>query len=291
MPASGSKCRERAPDPGALSWSGGHVTSGRTGPSAAAPDAATPALNAQGAPLLSHCASMNGALRRIRTTRYVAAEAARNPALRRAVPAFLAFNMVEYGSWVVILIYAYSATGPASVGFVALAQLLPAAVVAPLAATLGDRYPRERILLAAYLVLAACTVTTAAGMLLAWAPLAVYTAAVAASMSLTLVRPAHSSLMPSLARTPEELTAANAVSSIAEAGGLLAGPLLAAAVLTWSTPGVVLALLAGAALIAAILVLGLRPLRRPQLDRHLGALRQPRVSSCQNAAVKRQLGP
>jgi hypothetical protein len=206
---------------------------------------------------------MAGVVGRIRATVDVAAKAARNPALRRVELAFLAFNAVEYGSWVAILLYAYSATGPASVGFVALAQLLPAAVVAPVAATLGDRYPRERILLGAYALLAAFTGTTAAGMLLGWPPPAVYAAAILASMSLTLVRPAQNSVLPSLARTPEELTAANAVSSIAEAGGLLTGPLLAAAVLAWSTPGVVLSLLAGAAAVAAVLVLGLRPENRP----------------------------
>lgn len=206
---------------------------------------------------------MAGVLGRIRTTRDVAAEAARNPVLRRVEVAFLAFNTVEYGSWVAILLYAYSATGPASVGFVALAQLLPAALIAPLAATLGDRYPRERILLAAYALLAIFTGTTAAGMLSGWPALAVYLAAILSSMSLTLVRPTQNAILPSLARTPEELTAANAVSSIAEAGGLLAGPLLVAAVLAYSTTGVVLGLLAGLAAVAAILVIGLRPEGRP----------------------------
>ncbi|MCJ7710121.1 MAG: MFS transporter, partial [Chloroflexi bacterium] len=202
---------------------------------------------------------MTGLTGRIRTTVRVAVEAARNPALRRAELAFLTFNTVEYGSWVAILIYAYGATGPASVGIVALAQLLPAAVVAPLAGTRGDRYPRERVLLAAYVLLTVFTAMTAAGMLLGLNPLAVYLAAILAAMSLTLVRPTQNALLPSLARTPEELTAANAVSSIAEAGGLLMGPLSAAVILSFSTPGAVTALLAGTAAVGAALVLGLRP--------------------------------
>ena len=199
---------------------------------------------------------------RFRATLRVAADAARSPALRRAELAFLAFNTVEYGSWVAILIYAYSATGATSVGVVAIAQLVPAAVVAPLAATLGDRYPRERVLLASYALLALFTGATAAGMLLALPAPVVYLAAIAAAMSLTLVRPSQNALLPSLARTPQELTAANAVSSIAEAGGLLLGPLAAAAILIVSTPGVVLAMLAVASGIAAVMVGGLRPERR-----------------------------
>jgi MFS family permease len=68
------------------------------------------------------------------------------PGLGRLQIAFLAFDAVEYGAWVAILLYAYEATGPASVGLVALAQLLPGALVAPLAANLGDRFARERVL-------------------------------------------------------------------------------------------------------------------------------------------------
>ena len=78
-------------------------------------------------------------------------------------------------------------------------------------------------------------------------------------MTLTLVRPAHNALLPGLAHDPSELTAANAVTSIAESSGLLLGPLSAAAILSVAGPGAVLALLALVAMTAAVLVLGLRP--------------------------------
>ena len=198
-------------------------------------------------------------LARLRSTLRIVGKVLRNTTLRRVELAFLSFNTVEYGSWVAILLYAYSATGPASVGLVALAQLLPAAVVAPFGGTLGDRFPRERVLLAAYSLFATWTALIAAGMLLAWPVAVVYLAAIAASMTLTLVRPAHNALLPSLAHDPSELTAANAVTSIAESSGLLLGPLAAAAILTVAEPGAVLAFLALVAATAAILVLGLRP--------------------------------
>ena len=92
---------------------------------------------------------MAAVLTRGRSTLRVADQVLRNPTLRRVEAAFLAFNTVEYGAWVAILIYAYTATGPASVGLVALAQLLPAAVVAPFSGTLGARFRRERVLLGA----------------------------------------------------------------------------------------------------------------------------------------------
>jgi hypothetical protein len=202
---------------------------------------------------------MTAVLSRPRSTLRIVGHVLRNSTLRRVELAFLSFNTVEYGSWVAILLYAYAATGPASVGLVALAQLLPAAVVAPFGGTLGDRFRREHVLLVAYSLFATWTALIAAGMLLAWPAVAVYLAAIAASMTLTLVRPAHNALLPGLAHDPSELTAANAVTSIAESSGLLLGPLAAAAILAVAGPGAVLALLAVVAATAAVLVLGLRP--------------------------------
>jgi MFS family permease len=189
----------------------------------------------------------------------IAEEVLRNPTLRRVEAAFLAFNMVEYGSWVAILLFAYEATGPASVGVVALAQLVPAAIVAPFSGTLGDRFRRERVLLAAYALFALLTALIAAGMLLGWPVAAVYLAAIAASTTLTAVRPAHNALLPGLAHDPAELTAANAMTAVAESSGLLLGPLAAAAILTVGEPGAVLGVLTVVAGAAALLVVGLRP--------------------------------
>ena len=202
---------------------------------------------------------MRGLLSRLRATLRVAAEVLRNPTLRRVELAFLAFSAVEYGSWVAILLYAYAATGPASVGVVALVQLVPAALFAPPAATLSDRFRRERVLFVAYLFLALLTGLTGFGMLAGWPPLLVYACAISVVMPLTMIRPTHNALLPSLARSPSELTAANAATSIAEAAGLLLGPLSAAAILLFAEPGTVLALLACVAGVGALLVAGLRP--------------------------------
>ncbi len=152
----------------------------------------------------------------------------RQPVLRRVELAFLVFNAVESGAWIAILLYAYQATGPASVGLVAVAQLLPAGMFAPVAATLGDRYRRVWVLFAGYLLLGLALTLTAVAMLRDGPPLLVYALAITGSVAVTLIRPSQGALLPSLARTPAELTAANAVSGIVEAGGLLAGPLLAA---------------------------------------------------------------
>ena len=202
---------------------------------------------------------MRGLTDRLRATGRVAAEVVRNPSLRRVELAFVAFSAVEYGSWVALLLFAYEATGPASVGVVALIQLVPAAILAPPLATLADRYRRERVIFVAYVLLAAVMALVATGMLSGWPPLLVYAIAVADVVPLTLVRPTHNALLPSLSRSPSELTAANAVTSIAEATGILLGPLGAAAILLVAGPGAVIGVLAGIAGLAALLVFALRP--------------------------------
>jgi MFS family permease len=202
---------------------------------------------------------VRGLLDRLRATGRVAAEVFRNPSLRRVELAYVGFSAVEYGSWVALLLFAYEATGPESVGVVALIQLVPAAILAPALATLADRYRRERVILVAYVLLAVNMTLVATGMLAGWPALLVYAIAITDVVPLTLVRPTHNALLPSLSRSPSELTAANAVTSIAEATGILLGPLGAAAILVFAGPGTVVGVLAGIAGLAAVLVFGLKP--------------------------------
>jgi MFS family permease len=181
----------------------------------------------------------------------------RNPALRRVQLAFLLFNAVEFGTWIAVLLYAYAASGPAAIGIVALVQLLPAAAFAPVAASMADRYRRERVLLGGYLLQALAFGATGAAMLLGAPPMLVYVLGAAAAASLTFTRPTQGSLLPALAHTPEELTAANGVSGMVEGAGVLVGPLVAAAILVAGSPGVVLVVGGLACAAAALLVAGL----------------------------------
>ena len=205
---------------------------------------------------------MDALLSRLRTTQRVIVEVLRSPDLRRLLLAFFAFRAVETGSWVAILLFAYEATGPASVGIVALAQLLPAAVIAPIAGTLGDRFPRLRVLALGYLVFGLLLALAGAGIVTGWDPLLIYLLAIGAGSSLTVARPAHNALLPGLSKSTEELTAANASTSIAEAAGVLAGPLLVALILAVAGPGEALVAMAAGMLVGAALVLSLRSLSR-----------------------------
>lgn len=181
----------------------------------------------------------------------------RSPALRRVEFAFLLFNAVEFGTWIAILLYAYAAIGPTSVGLVAVVQLVPAAIVAPISANLADRFPRDRVLIGGYVVQVLAFGTTWIGMAVGAAPGLVVVAAIFAAISLTVTRPTQGALIPSLARTPEELTAANGLSGTVEGAGMLVGPLIAAGILAVATPTAVFGAATAACLVAALLVIGL----------------------------------
>jgi MFS family permease len=146
-----------------------------------------------------------------------------NPSLRRVLAAFFLFSTQEYAVWVAVTIYAYDHGGAGVAGAVLVAMLLPAALIAPVVATFGDRVRRDRALRAGYLVQAA----TCGGLALAMGSgpsSLVYAAAVIASCSVTLTRPVHNAILPELAETPAQLTAANASSSMVEGLGVLVGP-------------------------------------------------------------------
>ena len=67
-----------------------------------------------------------------------------NPSIRRVVIAFAAFNFGEWATWVAVLVYAFERGGATEAGLVAFGMLVPAAIIAPIAASLLGRYRRER---------------------------------------------------------------------------------------------------------------------------------------------------
>ncbi len=94
-----------------------------------------------------------------------------------------------------------------------------------------------------------------AAALFAGAPLlTIYALVALVSLSLTLTRPAQGALLPSLARTPEELTAANVAAGWIESLNVFGGPALAGVLLGVSGSGTVFLVAAGALLYSAFLV-------------------------------------
>jgi MFS family permease len=180
-----------------------------------------------------------------------------NKALARVVGGYVLFTLAQYSVWVAMLVYAYRHGGAAVAGLVAVAQLMPAAVLAPVAAAVADRRSPVFLLAGGYLVQAAGMAATAVAVI-AGVPLAAYAFAVVASAAVTTTRPAQSTLIPSVSVTPDQLTAANVVVSWVEAAGIAAAGLLTGVLITAAGLASVFAVCAGLGLAAALLVAGLR---------------------------------
>ncbi len=182
---------------------------------------------------------------------------AANRALVRVLGGYALFILTEYSVWIAMLVFAYSHGGATIAGLVAVAQLVPAAVLAPVAAAVADRRSPVVLLAGGYLVQAAAMAATAAAVI-AGAPAAAYAAAVVAAAAVTTTRPAQSTLIPSVCVTPDQLTAANVVVGWLEAAGITTAGLLVGVLISLGGVGSVFAVCAGLGAVAAVLVATLR---------------------------------
>ena len=178
----------------------------------------------------------------------------RNENLRRVELAWGASIASEWAHYVALGVFAYNEGGAAAVGIAGLVRMLPAALVAPFAATFGDRFRRERFLVAIAVLGTAALGASGAAFFLGRNVVAVFALAGVVGVTTTLFRPALQAILPSLARTPDELIASNGATSTIESFGTLVGPLVAGVVVAVANPGVVMVAASAAMLAAAILL-------------------------------------
>jgi MFS family permease len=176
---------------------------------------------------------------------------ARNENLRRVELAWGASIAAEWTHFVALGVFAYTTGGASAVGIAGLVRMLPAAFVAPFAAALGDRFRRERFLVAVSLAGAAALGGSAAAFFFSRSELIVFVLAGVVGVTSTLFRPALQATLPSLATTPEELIAANGATSTLESLGTLLGPLVAGVLVSVANVGVVFLVASAALLVAA----------------------------------------
>jgi MFS family permease len=160
----------------------------------------------------------------------------RNRELRRLQLGLTGSVVGEWAFTVALAVYAFEQGGATTVGLVALVRTIPAALAAPFTGLIGDRFRRERVMLVSDLLRCALTAGAAAAAL-GGAPVVVYACAVLISLVGRVFLPAQAALLPTLAKTPDELTAANVVSSTIEAVGLFAGPAIGGLLLAATSAG------------------------------------------------------
>ena len=198
------------------------------------------------------------------------AQVFRNPSIRRIEGAWAVSIMAHWAYGIALAVYAYGNGGAAAVGLIGLVRFLPSAAASPFAAVLGDRYRRERVMVTADLVRSTLLATTTAVVIMDGSPVLVYLLAGLVAVAYSAVRPAQAALLPTLARSPQELTAANVTSSTIESLGIFGGPAIGGILLAATSEQVVFGACAAAFLLSATLVSRVRvetepePRERPQ---------------------------
>src|SRR2546421_5650586 len=113
----------------------------------------------------------------------------RNENVRRVELAWGAAITAEWAHFVALGVFAYQVGGASAVGIAGLVRLLPAALVAPFAASLGDRFPRERFLLVIVLCGSGALAGSAAAFFAGKNEVLVFALASLVGLASTLVRP------------------------------------------------------------------------------------------------------
>jgi len=183
----------------------------------------------------------------------------RNPGLRRIELAWAASILGTWAYGIAVVVYAYEQGGATAVGVVGLARWVAAAIASPFAAILGDRYDRRWVMASSDIARAVLIAGAALAVFADAPPIVVYVIAGGVSVVATAFRPAEAALIPSLARTPEELTAANVAASTIESVGIFGGPAIGGLLLAAAGTGVVFLVTGGAMLWSALLIARIRP--------------------------------
>ncbi|HEX9259092.1 MAG TPA: MFS transporter [Acidimicrobiales bacterium] len=168
----------------------------------------------------------------LRESRVAVGQVFRNPALRRLQLAFAGSVMGDWAYAVAASIYAFEQGGAKAVGILGVIRYVLISVVMPFAATLADRLPRKLIMISVDLARAAIIAIAALVIASDGPAMVVYALAILGSVASTPFRPAQGALLPTLARNPGELTAANVSSSTIESVGFFTGPAIAAFLLS-----------------------------------------------------------
>ncbi|MGA2519489.1 MAG: MFS transporter [Acidimicrobiales bacterium] len=184
----------------------------------------------------------------------VFASSMRNRSLRRVELGYGLFIGAEWAVWISLLVFAYGHGGTSASTLIAVVQLVPSALLGPVLGALADRFRPGRVLLAGYLAQA----LTMGGIALAMgtgAPTWVtFVLAPLLCISISVSRPAQAALLPSIVRTPDELTASNVMTGWVEQVSKLVVPAVAGVLLAVRGPSLAVTVTAVMTLVAGLLV-------------------------------------
>ncbi|TAL11693.1 MAG: hypothetical protein EPO00_03060, partial [Chloroflexota bacterium] len=149
---------------------------------------------------------------------------------------------------------AFALAGPVGVAGIGVARVVATIVFGILAAAPLARWRSDRVLLALGIARVIASASVAFAIFMGGDAIWFVLASMTMGGTDAILRPAQNTLLPALARTPEELVAGNIASSSAEAIGTFAGPLAAAILIAAGVPGLA-ALFLAAVQIAGVVAL------------------------------------
>jgi MFS family permease len=214
---------------------------------------------------------MGSGLRQLRSSLGSLVAVFENRDLARLVVGWAGMTFTTWAFAIALGVYAFDQGGATAVGIAALVRLLPGALASPFAGLLGDRHSRRLVLLLSAL-LSGIAIALAAAAAAADAPAwVVYAFAGAFTVASTPYVPAEGALLPQVARTPQELSAANVTHSQLDNMGFLAASLATGALLALASPEAAFAAAAAAGILTALVLGTLSRDERPSYVTEEGA--------------------
>lgn len=221
-------------------------------------------------------------------------EAFASKGLRRLQLALAGSVVGDWAFSIALAVYAYNIGGAETVGLLALARWTVAAFAAPFLSLLADRYRRRSVMLASDSIRLLATAGAAVAVWTSASALIVYTAALIVTAVSTAFQPAQTALLPSLTSSPEQLTAANVVTSTIESVGTFLGPALGGVMLVWTGTGTVMAIdsltFAWSLLMLSGIPRGERPIRPEQSEGFLAEIAEGFAAVGGNARMRLIMG-
>jgi MFS family permease len=191
--------------------------------------------------------------------------------LARLITGWAGMTITTWLFAIALGVYAFEVGGATAVGIAALVRLLPGALASPVAGLLGDRHSRRLVLMVSALV-SGLAIALAAFAAAAAAPAwIVYALAGVFTVASTPYVPAEGALLPLVARSPQELAAANVARNQMDNLGFLLASLAAGTLLALSSPGAAFAAAAAAGVLTAAILASLARDERPSYADEIGS--------------------
>jgi MFS family permease len=202
----------------------------------------------------------------VRSVRSAMRLAFANDGIRRLAIAWMLGIAADGALLVVTLVTVFNRGGFVAAGILTAVRMVPAVIAGMFAGSLIERFGGDRILVASGLIRAFASAMIAYAIATAGSTMAdrqvllvqLFVWSSVAAVAAAPVRPAQITLIPALARGPEELVAANTVWATGEGIGAFVGPFVASLLMALNFHPVVALLAAVAFVVTAVIALGLR---------------------------------